>query len=62
MYTLSSFPHFFYIFYVFIKIINTSNHMVCISEYQSNVLWSKQSFNTIFSHFVPPEAEMQELK
>ena len=38
MYTLPSFPHFSSIFYVFIKIINTFNHTVYISEYQPTSL------------------------
>ena len=35
---------FFYIFYVFIKIINTFNHMVYISEYQPTSLGQSNHF------------------
>ena len=53
----------FFLYFLHIhKIINTLNHMVYISEYQPTSPWSKQSFNTIFSLFGLPEAEIQELK
>ena len=56
MYTLPSFPHFSSIFvYVFIKIINTFNHMVYISEYQPTSLGqsNQTQFSAILCHQRP---------
>ena len=62
MYTLSSFPHFVLYFYVFIKIINTFNRMVYISEYQPTCLGQSNHLTQFSVIFLPPEANIQELK
>ena len=67
MYTPTSFPRFFffffffvfffsYNFYIFIKIINTFNHMVYISEYQPMCLGKSNHltpFSAILGHQRP---------